>query len=62
MKSEEAIIDDAFEASLGKLFSVFFESYALAAEGSGKQEAENHFRNGLHSLRLAHSRAKELLK
>ena len=59
--TDQDIINQAYQATLNKLFAVFFDAYAIAATPADKAQAEQRFQNGVIFARAARDKAITLL-
>jgi hypothetical protein len=59
--TDQDIINQAYQATLNKLFSVFFDAYSIAANATDKIQAEQRFQNGITIARSARDKAITLL-
>jgi hypothetical protein len=59
--TDQDIINQAYQATLNKLFGVFFDAYAIAINPDDKTQAEQRFQNGLKIARAARDKAITLL-
>jgi len=59
--TDQDIINQAYQATLNKLFMVFFDAYAIAANPGDKIQAEQRFQDGVKLARSARDKALTLL-
>ena len=59
--TDQDIINQAYQATLNKLFAVFFDAYSIATTPTDKVQAEQRFQDGLNIARSARDKAITLL-
>lgn len=59
--TDQDIINQAYQATLNKLFAVFFDAYAIATTPADKTLAEQRFHDGVVLARSARDKAITLL-
>jgi hypothetical protein len=59
--TDQDIINQAYQETLSKLFSIFFDAYSIAANAADKTQAEQRFQNGVNAARSARDKAITLL-
>lgn len=59
--TDQDIIDQAYQATLNSLFTIFFSAYSIATNAADKTQAEQRFQNGVIVARSARDKAKTLL-
>jgi hypothetical protein len=59
--TDQDIINQAYQATLNKLFAVFFDAYAIASTPADKTQAEQRFQDGVKFARSARDKAITLL-
>ena len=59
--TDQDIINQAYQASLNKLFAVFYDAYAVASTQDDKTQAEQRFQDGIKFARSVRDKALTLL-
>ena len=59
--TDQDAIKQAYQATLGKLYNVLFDAYAIAATDTDRDQAAQHFQNGVVAARIVRDKALSLL-